>query len=63
MARIKIKSSLTISDAFDNFILAKSMQGVSDVTLQTYQGHFHSISKHLDTLRTLHRFSSIWGMH
>ena len=49
MARIKIKSSLTISDAFDNFILAKSMQGVSDVTLKTYKSHFRCISKHLDT--------------
>ena len=50
MTKITLNSpSPTMEEAFDNFLFAKSAQGVTDSTLKGYKSHFHCISKHLDT--------------
>ena len=49
MGKISLNSSLTMAEAFDNFIFAKSAQGLTDKTLKSYQSHFKCISKYLDT--------------
>lgn len=36
----------TFEEVFADFILAKTMQGVSDVTIRNYHQHLHNISKH-----------------
>ena len=35
MAKININSSLSMEDAFENFIFSKSAQGVTERTLQS----------------------------
>lgn len=51
MAR-KIKmfgqSARTIEQVFDDFVIAQTANGLSEVTLRNYKLHLHSISKHLD---------------
>lgn len=39
MPKIKLKTDLSINDAFDNFILSKRAQGITDKTVETYKGH------------------------
>jgi site-specific recombinase XerD len=41
--------TLTMEEAFENFLFAKSAQGVTEKTIKSYKSHFHCISKHLDT--------------
>ena len=48
MAHLKVKFDTTIAEHFDSFLLCCKGKGLSPKTLQTYQQHFHSISKHLD---------------
>jgi integrase/recombinase XerD len=48
MAKIKMKSSGTVSEHFGNFIISKQASGLSAKTLRTYQQHFNAIGKHLD---------------
>ena len=40
--------TLTMEEAFENFLFAKSAQGVTEKTIKSYKSHFHCISKHLD---------------
>ena len=49
MAKIKLTSSLSFADAFENFIFYKTAQGVTDKTIECYRSHFKSISNYLDT--------------
>ena len=49
MAKIKIRNTETITEAFEKFLLSKRAQGIADKTAVTYSQHFHSIGKHLDT--------------
>ena len=44
-----ISPTLTMEEAFENFLFAKSAQGVTEKTIKSYKSHFHCISKHLDT--------------
>jgi len=45
MAKITLNSSsLSLSEAFDNFLFAKSAQGVTDKTISGYKRHFKCIS-------------------
>ena len=44
-----ISPTLTMEEAFENFLFAKSAQGVTERTIKGYKSHFHCISKHLDT--------------
>ena len=38
----------TVAEVFQDFILAKTAEGVSDVTIRNYHQHLHNISKYLD---------------
>ena len=40
--------TLTTEEAFENFLFAKSAQGVTEKTIKSYKSHFNCISKHLD---------------
>ena len=41
--------NLTVEQCFQRYLLAVTGQGVAEKTLQTYHGHFRSLSKYLDT--------------
>lgn len=51
MARMKMKRAFetTMNEAFEEFILDKKAEGISDKTLESYSSHFRSIGKILDT--------------
>ena len=49
MATIKMKKSLTLDDAFENFLLAKNSQGLTEATLTNYKSALHCLSKYMDT--------------
>lgn len=49
MAKIKMKSSVTVTDTFDDFLMAKKAGGLSEKAIATYGQHFSAISKHLPT--------------
>lgn len=54
MATIKIKKSLTIEEAFNNFIFFKTTQGISEATISSYKGILLScVPKYLDTSKQL----------
>lgn len=38
----------TVAEVYQDFILAKTAEGVSDVTIRNYHQHLHNISKYLD---------------
>ena len=38
----------TVEEVYQHFILAKTAEGVSDVTIRNYHQHLHNISKYLD---------------
>ena len=38
----------SVAEVFDDFVISKTAQGVSDITITNYQQHLHSISNHLD---------------
>ena len=38
----------TVAEVYQDFILAKTAEGVSDVTIRNYHQHLHNISKRLD---------------
>ena len=50
MPRIMMKTSAnpTVEQVFSFFISSTAAKGVKDKTLETYKGHFHSISKRLN---------------
>ena len=41
MPTIKIKKSLTLEEAFGNFLLIKTSQGVTEATLKNYKSSLH----------------------
>lgn len=43
----------TLEEAFDQFLVSRIASGVKDITIQTYRGHFRSISKHIDTTQKI----------
>lgn len=47
MAKIKMKSSVTMAETFNDFLMSRKAKGLSDKTLTTYKQHFGAISKHL----------------
>ena len=49
MAKITLKNTQTIEDAFEDFIFYKNTQGLTEKTIIYYRTTFQSISKHLDT--------------
>ena len=40
--------SKTLAEVFEDFVISKTAQGVSEITLATYRQHIRSISNHLD---------------
>ena len=48
MRKIQMKTSETISEIFDNFIMTRKAKGLSDKTVSSYQSHFKSMKNHLD---------------
>ncbi len=49
MAKIKMKTSSTVKEIFEDFIASKTSQGLSEKTLAGYRQHFKIISKFLNT--------------
>jgi integrase/recombinase XerD len=48
MSKIQMKTANTVQETFDRFILVKKAAGLADKTLESYQQHFHAISKYID---------------
>lgn len=48
MAKIKLISSPSIAEIFQDFIVSRRTKGLADKTLQSYQSQFKAISRHLD---------------
>ena len=46
--KITMKTSKTMKEFFDDFIIAKKAQGLADKTIKSYQSQFRSINNHLD---------------
>lgn len=57
MPKIRLKTDLSVNDAFDSFILSKRAQGITDKTVETYKGHLRCISHHLNTFQPLSNIS------
>ena len=51
MKRIVINSNLSIEEAFSNYIIIKSSEGLADKTLECYRNHFKCISNYMDTTK------------
>ena len=43
----------SVAEVFEDFVISQTAQGLSSVTLTNYRHHFHSISRHLDTLQSM----------
>jgi integrase/recombinase XerD len=50
---VKETCALSLNDLFPRFVASQSAKGVSEKTVKTYQGHFHCIGLHLDTLKPI----------
>lgn len=46
--KISMKTSLSITEYFDDFIIAKQAVGLADKTIKAYKSHLKGISRHLD---------------
>lgn len=49
MKRIGMNNSLTLEDAFKNFLFSKNSEGLSEKTIASYKGHLKIIANDLDT--------------
>lgn len=43
-----VQSRKSVAEVFDDFVVSKMAQGLSDITIATYRQHIRSISNHLD---------------
>ena len=48
MAKIQMRTSKTVAEIFEDFIMTRKAKGLSDKTLLSYQSHFKSIQRHLN---------------
>ena len=48
MAKITMKSSASVAETFEDFLINRKARGLADKTLKTYKQHFSAISRHLD---------------
>lgn len=46
--RMNEHNGQSVAEVYQDFILAKTAEGVSDVTIRNYHQHMHNISKYLD---------------
>lgn len=53
MAKIKLNTSISLNDAFENFLLSKRAEGLSNKSITTYKGHLSCISHHLNIFQQL----------
>lgn len=58
VAKIKMKTTETLAESFERFLLSKSAKGITEKTMQTYSQHFHAIGKHLDLNQETEKLSS-----
>lgn len=47
----------SMAEVFEDFVISKTAQGVSDITLATYHHHIHSISNHLDIQKPMDKLT------
>lgn len=47
------QSRKSVAEVFEDFIISQTAQGLSDITINTYRHHIHSISNHLDIQKPL----------
>ena len=47
------QSRKSVAEVFEDFIVSQTAQGLSDITINTYRHHIHSISNHLDIQKPL----------
>lgn len=59
MGIIRINSRLSIKEAFNSFILCKTMEGLSDKTIICYRNHFKSMSNYIDVEISIAELSNI----
>ncbi|MBQ6708492.1 MAG: tyrosine-type recombinase/integrase [Clostridia bacterium] len=57
MKEIKLNLGATISDTFNDFIVARKAKGLADKTLTSYQSHFKAIARHLDITQNIEDLS------
>lgn len=53
MPKIKLKKSLSFSEAFDSFLMSKKSEGLSNKTITTYKGHLSCIGHHFNIFQPL----------
>ena len=59
MAKIKLISSPSIAEIFQDFIVSRRTKGLADKTLQSYQSQFKAISRHLNTELPIDQLNSL----
>ena len=42
------RSSITLEDAFQEFLVSQNAKGIKEKTLRTYRSHYAAAAKHLD---------------
>lgn len=47
----------SVAEVYQDFIFAKTAEGVSDITIRNYHQHLHNISKYLDIEKSMHSLS------
>ena len=48
MAKIQMKTSETMTEIFDNFIMSRKAKGLSEKTISSYKSHFKSLGNYLN---------------
>ena len=48
----------SVAEVFEEFIMSKTAQGVSEITISTYRQHLRSISNHLDIQKSMETLPS-----
>ena len=59
MDRIKLNSSLTFGEAFNNFLFYKQSEGITDKTISSYKSHFNTMFKYIDPNKPLSELSQL----
>lgn len=59
MSKKAINSKLSIVDAFNSFILYKTMEGVAEKTITCYKNHFKCMSKYINTEMPIDELSAM----
>ena len=59
MSKIQMKTSKTVAEIFEDFIMTRKAKGLSDKTVCSYESHFKSIQKHLNVDISIEDLSKI----